>query len=361
MSLSEIYAGDNGVGKKILAQVKVLENANFKVDIVSLSPAGPIGKILSKVYKKYYDKFLPDKFFTADFYYFRFFGANFTFISLLKKIKKNKKTKIIIEIPTYPYDFDIKKFSGLIKFTFLLDKLLRKKIKKYVDRIITTSFEKYIFEVPTLHFSNGIDCSSIPVNNPSLHREDEINLIAVAKFSYHHAYERLIIGLSEYYKRKNKISTPGVFLHLVGAGGELGLYKKLVESFKLEKYIFFYGLLSGDALSNVFNKCDIGISGLGLHRIQLHRIDDLKSREYLARGLPLITSAKMDFLPKEFEYCFSVPEDETPINIEDIVKFYQMLLLKKNIIDMISEIRRFAERNCDISSAMRPIKDYLLS
>jgi hypothetical protein len=360
LSYSEVNAASNGVGKKIISQMKSLEKAGLKIEMVNLPSVGMTEKILSKIHPYFYRKFLPANFFLGDFYYFRYLGTNIPFINLLKKIKKNKNSRILVEIPTYPYDEAVKKYRGVVFFTFLLDRLLRKKMKKYVDRIITTSLEKYIFGIPAIYFTNGIDISSIPVNYSS-HEHNEINLIAVAIFSYHHAYERMIIGLNEYYKQRGQTSLVKVFLHLVGVGKDLELYRSLAQSLKLEEYIVFYGLLSGDDLTNVFNKCDIGISGLGFHRIQLHNADDLKSREYLARGLPMIISAKLEWLPEEYEYCYFVPGNETPVDIEEVVNFYHKILKRKNIIEITAEIREFAEKNCDISSTMKPIIDYLFS
>jgi hypothetical protein len=73
----------------------------------------------------------------------------------------------------------------------------------------------------------------------------------------------------------------------------------------------------------------------------------------------LVTCSKCFFADTEFEYCLYVPEDESPININKIIEFYHKLLIQQQESEIIFEIRKFAEENCDISKTMLPVIEYL--
>ena len=86
----------------------------------------------------------------------------------------------------------------------------------------------------------------------------------------------------------------------------------------------------------------------------------LKSREYLAKGLPIITGCKTDILTDNFKYYIEFPNDSSNISFETIVSFYDELYKNKNKRELIKEIREYAKSKCDISKMVKPVKDYLL-
>lgn len=58
------------------------------------------------------------------------------------------------EIPTYPYDMEHKGISSI--FVLFIDKIYRKKLHKYVDRIVTLTDDEKIFNCKTLKITNWI-------------------------------------------------------------------------------------------------------------------------------------------------------------------------------------------------------------
>lgn len=108
-------------------------------------------------------------------------------------------TKIQIEIPTYPYDEELKD-NLENKIVLFLDRAFRNKMKKYVDQIAVVSQDREVFGIPAVELKNGVNFDEIglAVRNEKL--KDCINIIAVAGFAKWHAFDRMICGMGEYYQ-----------------------------------------------------------------------------------------------------------------------------------------------------------------
>ena len=141
-------------------------------------------------------------------------------------------------------------------------------------------------------------------------------------------------------------------------------YEKFVEVNNLQEYVIFHGQQTGELLDGIYNQCTLAIASLGLHRIGGTLGSFLKTREYLAKGLPMITGCDIDILDKEkFPYFLQFPSDESPIDIEKVIEFHDSVYLEsgKTQEEIVDEIRDFAYRTCDMSVAMKPIIDYIKS
>ena len=351
---SDIANKSNGVAKKITSQIAFF---NFLQDVncsyVSLVSSGnkfkKFFKLFNKSIYKSYLKTVSD----ADFLYVRAIIPNTVgLLEFLKDVKTVKPScKILYEIPTFPYDAEMTSFKQ--KLFLFLDKINRRKLCKYVDRIVTLTEDDEIFKCPTIKIKNGTDCNSIDISNNTGFNSDKINLIAVAQFAFWHGYDRLIEGLRNY-KKDN------VILHLVGNGQELEKYRCLVEQYGLQKQVLFHGALFGKDLSRIFDIADVCICSLGSHRKGLFVTSELKSREYLARGLPIVTSINIDIIPDDFPYCLKVPEDDSPIDIDKVVDFVTNLYSNNKREAVKKEIRSFAEKYCSMEYAMKNVKEYIL-
>ena len=313
----------------------------------------------------YINKIAKFDFTTVDFVYIRrFIPLSLGFVSMLAYIKNiNKGCKIIYEIPTYPYDSEHRGFKGNI--VLLIDKIFRKKLKQYVDCIVTYSHDNTIFGVKTIKIMNGIDCSAIsPVditeyrqNTDRIPTEVAIRLIAVAQFADWHGYDRLIEGLYGYYKNNPEKK---IFIDFVGDGRVLQQYREMVSKYSLAQYVVFHGVLTGAGLSAVFNQADVAVCSLGCHRKGIGLSSELKSREYIARGLPMISSTKIDILPDDYPYIQYVPENDSAIDVESIVKFCNVLNYAEDRQQQVKNIRAFAWSNCAMSVTMHPIISELI-
>ena len=358
-NFDDINVHATGIAKKILSQLKVLNTNGLDTKLVNynFTDVSYFRRLLSFFFTKrvYIKKISNIDFSGINFIYVRRFSpTDRNLLYLLAAIKKvNQNCRIIYEIPTYPYDEEHTGIKGsIVLFT---DRLFRKCLYKYINYIATYSHHDEIFGVPTIKIVNGIDCSAIPLVTAKAYHDD-IHLICVAQFSSWHGYDRLIDGLYAHYKNNPEKK---IFIDFVGDGDALQQYRDMVSTYKLERYVIFHGILAGDDLSAVFNQADMAVCSLGCHRKGIILSSELKSREYMDRGLPMVASAKIDILTNDYVYVHYVPDDDSPIDIEAILSFYDMLKWREPRQKQIYNIRAFAENNCDMHITMRPILDKL--
>ena len=245
-------------------------------------------------------------------------NANIFTIRMVKQLKKNG-IKVVMEIPTYPYD---QEYGSLwFKRQILQDKIFRYKFAKHLDAIVTFSDDDIIFGQRTIRISNAIDFDHVRVKETTNDTSKELNLIGVAEIHNWHGFDRVIRGLADYYSQPQ---TYKVYFHIVGYFFSSEIeesIRSLIRSLGVENYVILHGKKHGKELDAIFDKCDFGIGSLGRHRAGIYRMKTLKNREYAARGIPFIYSeSDSDF--DEKPYVLKAPANEAPININEIIKFY---------------------------------------
>lgn len=341
-----IYHGlsqSSGVSKKIEAQIKGLRDSKHNVymchydinekglwarmiDYNTLEDYGnnKLSPIKKRIRYGAILKFVKD--YKIDFVYARsFHNANPFTISFFKKLK-NANIKSVIEIPTYPYDQEYKDKLVKDKIELLTDKLFRHQLAKMTDAIVTFSDDEKIFGQRTIRISNGIDFDMLPLKKKQVEDKSTLNLVGVAEVHFWHGFDRLLKGLAEYYSRPH---IQEVHFHLVGGidpnewnGSEMAEgINTLINKHHLSNYVTLYGKRFGDELNAIFEKADVAIGSLARHRSGIYKIKPLKNREYAARGIPFIYS-EIDTDFEDKPYILKMPADESPINIQAIIDFY---------------------------------------
>lgn len=342
---------NNGISKKISSQVNALKACGMEVNlcymeesiskrrmvdntIISDYGQGIVSKIKKRTEFSSIAKYAEQN--GIEFVYIRSnHNANPFTIQMVKRMKR-AGMKVVVEIPTYPYDSEYQA-QGISRQIFQ-DRIFRKAFAKTLDAIVTFSDYTEIFGQKTIRISNGIDFDSVKIKSVLNDTSKELNLIGVAEIHKWHGFDRLVKGLAEYYSVSQEYI---VKFHIVGyffsAEGEQEFKSFIVEN-KMEKYVILHGKKHGKELDEVFNQCDFGIGSLGRHRVGIQRIKTLKNREYAARGIPFIyseTDSDFDNRP----YVLKAPADETAINIHDIIRFYRKTSLsphdiRKSIADL---------------------------
>ena len=278
-------------------------------------------------------------------FYFRYASTDFYLLKTLRELKKRGVVNAI-EIPTFPYAGE---FKDTIKkrLIYALDTLLRGRLKKYVQRIVTTTkaYES-IYGIECIPTTNGIDFSSIKPTSPK--DSNSTHMIFICSMLSHHGCDRLLQGLASW-KKTN--SADMVKVEIVGDGPMLQSYKDLAHDLDISDYVTFHGMLSGSDLDHVFDIANVAVGSLGLHRIGLSNVSTLKSLEYVARGLPVVYATNEEVL-KGKPFTLKIPSDESPVNIEDIVSFVRKQYEQSNIN---RNIRELTMERFDMSNTMNPV------
>lgn len=301
-----------------------------------------------------------DKIENYDVLYIRFDSASLDLIRFVRKYKhRNPRGKVLLEIPTYPFKYEM--FNSYGKSYYYLTQIGLFFLHFYIDRVILVSSPLSKFMgIPVINICNGVDYDAVTVRNPRV-VDASINIICVASFAIWHGYDRLLAGLRNYLDCPNH---QDVTLHMVGSlksAKKLGL-TKYIEKYHMEQNVIFYDTLTGEKLDAVYDMCDLACASLGLHRIGLNFASPLKTKEYAAKGLPMLASSGLDIENSDTErYICHFPSDESPIDFEKLVCFYHTIYDGKAKQDIAYEIRSRFEKYCSAEVCFKSVVQYVLS
>ncbi|HKJ32919.1 MAG TPA: glycosyltransferase [Balneolales bacterium] len=347
----------SGVSNKIIYQVSAFRKQGIEMDLSYLTVDNEHyyngRKINNNIIDKYKDTLVLKKRWmyrfkfsellkyikqsNASFVYIRYANfANPFFIKFLKEIN-NIGLYVVMEIPTYPYDYEYVNVSKLVFIAKKIEEYYRRYFGKYVDLMVTYSNERKIFNVDTVKINNGIQLESIRIKEAVKKNDNQIHFIAVASMYFWHGYDRLIKGLKMYYSSAHDKK---VFFHLVGDSDnkESKKYRYLVHKYNLDKYVIFHGYKKNEELDELFNISDLAIGCLGVHRKNITYIKSLKNSEYCARGIPFIYSETDDFFDYR-PFVYKVKPNDDAIDINELLSFTESKAFDPY------QIRKFAEEN----------------
>ena len=366
-----------GANSKVLSQCRSFEKYGYSVDLVGRCGSDSVlidtsGSKSTLCKSKFFlsnsrfrnlaakntqykalKRFIDDKVYDAC--YIRYDFSDRGFIHLLKALKKHTR-KIILELPTYPYEGENK--NGILnKIKLSIDKHYSKYLSEYIDYIVTFyDGHSEIFGIPVIVIPNGFDFSSMNLVNSDL-PNNEIHIVAVSSMREWHGYERMIEGINDYYNQSNK--SENFILHLVGNGRDYKKYKSLVEQYHLERHVIMEGPLHGELLDELYELCAIGVDSLARHRSGITVLSSLKSREYGAKGLPIINSCKIDIIEDDFPYLLRVPGDETPIDMSEVAAFYHRCYDGLSRDFVCKTIREYIESKSGMFNTLKRVIDVI--
>lgn len=334
-----------GVVNKVEAQMRLFEKNGIQTTLCQY------------VWEGGYPQIVIEK--DTDLLYFRRIEPSVKLLLKLRQLRKiNPGLRIVMEIPTYPFA-DEETISMPIK------RRINRRISEcvlhfYIDRIVLIGQQKplnQLYGIRTICVNNGVDFDTIKIKQPSDNSEDEIHMLCVSGCFFWHGYDRVIEGMNEYYHEKERKEK--IIFHIVGEGQCLDEYKGLAKKYGLfGKYVFFYGRRVGDELDELYNKCDIAVECLGIHRKKLYFSSSLKSREYAAKGIPMIVANDLDIYQDDTrQYIKKFPADNSPIDMIEIINFYQEIY--KHTKDIAKEVRQSFYRYCAWDFVYKPVLDYI--
>ena len=255
-----------------------------------------------------------------DFVYCRF-SSNYFFVEFLQLIESHIKR--IIEFPTYPY-YEELNLAERESNHYLVSKVI-----KYSDFVFSPSPVDRIFNMDVHHFTNDIfeKPSELQIKN---YNKKKIRFLVIANIQIWHGFDRILKGLHSYLAK----NSTNITIDLYGHGDELDNVMYLTNKLSLDEKVRFHKFTNFDFFKRNVNKWDFGISSLGLHRIKINDASPLKSRDYLSIGLPFVTT----FNDKNFDnydFAFQVSSDESPLDFEEILKYFRSISPTKMANDSI--------------------------
>ena len=196
----------NGISKKIRYQIKALKACGLEVDTCWLDDAHDHKRrmINNHVLRDYGNgirgKILKRTELNSIVHYVKTNGIQLVYvrsdhnttpflICMLWRLKR-AGVKVVMEIPTYPYDQEYKGLPWAYRRVLMADKCLRGLMATQIDKFVTFSDHKTIFGRPTIQISNGIDFDFIPLKQ-STATTRELHLIAVATIHPWHGIDTL--------------------------------------------------------------------------------------------------------------------------------------------------------------------------
>lgn len=252
-------------------------------------------------------------------------------IKMLKQVKDNGYF-VMLEIHSYPVYFlrDYKLWP-----VFALDYLCRKKALSYVDRIIALTDKKNLFGKETINIENGIDLAAIRPQRKIV-CPGTIRIISVSYEWAVHGYDRLIRGIAEY----NKNDSKKYRIEAIFVGTVLRSTEKLIKKLKLQEYVTITGTKYGKELDEIYDHCDLGMGCVAIHRRRAQTVSTIKTKEYIAKGIPFFYAGKPLFDEQFFPYSLQLESKEEPLNMDRIVQFYEEM---EQIPDKVDKMREWAK------------------
>lgn len=359
----------NGIIKKICNQIKCFQGAGFEITV--FCPYKNRNPRLHSIIRRlpfsglipYGSNFVVNAN-EYDFIYLRSpWFMNSDTASFMRRMKaKNKRLKIIVEVPTYDPSWGRGEINHWHMWPLYWKNIRSIKMaSKYIDRVMTFSKDKHIYGVPTICTSNAIDPMTI---TPVSHIEgttNTIQLIACSSMAFWHGYDRALLGLKNYYQGTGR--RYDIYFHVVGDGEEIKNYLALIKEYDLIDHVTLYGYKSGNELNQLYNISDIAIDSLGRHRSKVYYNSSLKGKEYLAKGLPVISGVEneLDSDPS-FKYYLRIPADDSPLDMNSVVDFYEKVYLNGDARDdIICAISNYAKSHFSYEVALKPVVEYINS
>jgi len=209
----------SGVTKKVYGQVMGFKKNGYNISIFNISRfrkgTSWHNKIISRFpfFASHYNWSYISIPYPFNFIYIRKPFLDVHFMLFLRRIKQhNRHAKLFLEIPTYPYIYEVRRFFD---FPYLLKDLFwTYSLKHYIDyTVVYSDLYKRIYGIPCIGIKNGVDLDNIALKK-NHHQDDRINLIGVANLNSWHGYDRIIRGIAKYGSQK----TPQVHFYIVGDG-----------------------------------------------------------------------------------------------------------------------------------------------
>ncbi|HCG7066416.1 glycosyltransferase WbuB [Vibrio parahaemolyticus] len=332
--------------------VSSIEQSNVHVHRIAVPEfnVGLKGELISGLY--YYRQVMK---FTKGKHYDLVYGTSskLATATLAKRIASQTSARVFLDIRDLFVENIRDMFNPMLSRMLLPTfKLVEKYTLSNVDRVNIVSegfrqhIERYVDSNKISVFTNGIDCSFIPLDKPQYHRPKgtTIRLVYAGNIGRAQALEKIIPKLAK--RLKNNIE-----ITIIGDGRKNAKLISVLQSAKLTNVIV-HPPVPRDELLNYYSHADV----LFLHLDScacLEHVIPSKIFEYAATGLPLlcgvqgytkqfieqnVSNAKV-FIPNDVEHCITQLKS---LNLKQITRtdFIQQFSRNNIMNGMTKEIGR---------------------
>jgi len=286
--------------------------------------------------------------------YIRHPGANPALLGFLAWMKnRNPDLRIVLEMASYPMSGEAESVEQ--KLIVACDAALSGLLRKFVDHVVTFGDQTEIYGIPCIRSSNGIDVDALPTCHASAFNPRAPKLVGVASLAKWHGYDRVLTGL-----RQALDQNPEVVPHVsfAGQGPVATELEEQCRTLGLGGHVTFHGMMTGKALDELFDRCDIAIASLGMHRIGIQSASSLKTREYCARGIAFVFAGEDESFSETFPFAMRVPVGDDPIDLTKVFADYATML--RQVDDPASEMRAYAAANLSWTTRLSEIMQVVL-
>lgn len=285
-----------GIYKKVTGFISGAKKCGYQAHAKIIEPCGVVGNII------FIKKVLLAKEKNIVVRYIPKLGILFFLAGLLHKLR-NKNFYIDVPTPMTNHLIEIlnSEQSGISKSLNICLILIQGSIPFLCcKKIIQYSNESYFFSLfcknKIILIGNGVCCDDILLRKTSPVWPDKVfRLVSVGTVALWHGWDKVINVIAEI---NQDDSIPyNIEYTIIGDGPDLKKLIDLSKNLGLSSYINFTGFLSGSDLDQQYEKAHYAVGSLGWERVGIDFASPLKTREYLAAGVPLIYSAKdIDFI-----------------------------------------------------------------
>lgn len=370
----------SSVQTKVINQIKYLNKAGagcrglfFSTQVSEITPLNeyvdliPVEKCTWKYFRvigqriildKKILSFIKSKYDIVDLFYLRYYGPS----KMLNEIALGFGDKIVAEHQSKEID-EIKSATNLNPFGFRPSKLLSWYLYNYrpiynekkwgtqfvknIKSVITVTNELALFQKNkgaknVIISTNGISAENYHIKN-YLAFEYPIRMLFLKGTSTNASWN----GLDRLINSIDKLENPQEKIKLIICG------YKIDGEIPDKKYIEHLGFNNKKEIDLLINNVHIGISTLALHKKHLMEASTLKTREYIARGLPFIYAyTDPDLNEESKEFALEFPNDDSLIDMEKVIEF-----AKKALEDtyLPQKMRKYAEDYLDYEVKMKKL------
>ena len=175
-----------------------------------------------------------------------------------------------------------------------------------------------------------------------------------AKDEYN-GYDRFLSGMREYLQTDHEYN----FTFFIAGDDKEGFESMLDSHLKKNIEIQYLGFQTIAELNQLIPNIDVGINDLAFHRKGLQEANTLKTIDFLAWRVPFLISHKDVNIKSEDSYYLKVPEDESAIKIQDMIKFLNQInnndivqmekrALEITLEERIKEFIKFLNKEIDV-------------